>query len=358
MWRHSPDGRLPHAVFNWKLADDYLKVPVLRKLFREVSDRHHLNTIQLTEILELAGEALNRVEASLFDIFQGEKAVAYFYEPFLEAFDPQLRKELGVWYTPREIVQYMVERVDYLLRTELNQPDGLASPAVRILDPCCGTGAYLTAVLDRIHRTLLQKAGDDTALVPSQLRTAALERIFGFEIMPAPFVIAHMEIARLLEEARAPLNDEQRAGIFLTNALTGWIPETHPQSVLSEEFRREREESEHIKQHATILVILGNPPYNGDAGIAKMEEERNLTTAYRAAITGLPAPQGQGLNDLYIRFFRIAERRIAANRDGQGIVSFISNSAWLDGLSHTTMRHHYLHAFSQIWIDNLNGDKY
>ncbi len=167
-WRHSPEGRQPNASFNWRLADDYLKVPVLRKLFREVSDRRHLNTIQLTEILELAGEALNRVEASLFDIFQGEKAVAYFYEPFLEAFDPQLRKELGVRYTPREIVQYMVERVDHLLRTELNQPDG------------------------------------------------------------------------------------------------------------------------------------------------------------------------------------IAERRVAANSDGQGIVSFISNSAWLDGLSHTTMRHHYLHAFNQI----------
>lgn len=213
-------------------------------------------------------------------------------------------------------------------------------------------------MLDRIHRTLLHKAGDDAALVPSQLRTAALERVFGFEIMPAPFVIAHMEIARLLEEARAPLRDDQRAGVFLTNALTGWIPEMHPQSVLSEEFRREREDSEHIKQHGTILVILGNPPYNGYAGIAKMEEERDLTTAYRAAITGLSAPQGQGLNDLYIRFFRIAERRIAANTDGQGIVSFISNYSWLEGLSHTTMRHLYLRAFQKIFIDNLNGDKY
>ena len=126
----------------------------------------------------------------------------------------------------------------------------------------------------------------------------------------------------------------------------------------SEEFRREREESEHIKQEGTILVILGNPPYNGYAGIARIDEERDLTTAYRTPIPGLPAPQGQGLNDLYIRFFRIAERRIAANPGGQGIVSFISNNAWLDGLSHTTMRHHYLHTFQRIYIDNLNGDKY
>lgn len=358
LWRHSPQGHVRDARFNWRLSDEFLKVPILRKLFREVSDTAYLNSIQLTEVLELAGDALNRVQPTLFDIFRGEEAVAYFYEPFLEAFDPELRKELGVWYTPREIVHYMVERVDQLLRTELNQPLGLASPAVRILDPCCGTGAYLTSVLDRIHRTLKEQAGDDPAYVASDLRKAALERVFGFEIMPAPFVIAHMEIARLLEDAGAPLADQHRAGVFLTNALTGWVPVRHPQAVMYPELEQEREDSEQIKQHGTILVILGNPPYNGYAGIAKIEEERDLTNAYRAAVTGLPAPQGQGLNDLYIRFFRIAERRVAANADGQGIVCFVSNNAWLDGLSHTTMRHHYLHTFQQVFIDNLNGDKY
>lgn len=115
----------------------------------------------------------------------------------------------------------MVERVDQLLRTELGQPLGLASTHVRILDPCCGTGAYLIAVLQRIHRTLLENAGDDTALVPNELRTAALNRVFGFEIMPAPFVISHLQIASLLEDAHAPLGDTHRAGIYLTNALTG-----------------------------------------------------------------------------------------------------------------------------------------
>ncbi len=359
---HAPSH--PLGTFNWRLADDFLHVPVLRRLFREISDRPTLNSIQLVEVLDLANSTLNRFTGALFDVFRIEEAIAYFYEPFLEAFDPQLRKDLGVWYTPREIVRYMVERVDHLLRTELAQPLGLASPNVRILDPCCGTGAYLTAVLQRIHHTLLEEAGDDPWQVPDKLRTAALTRVFGFEIMPAPFVIAHMEINRLLEEAGAPLSTTagpapaQRAGVFLTNALTGWIPETHPQSVLSEEFRQEREDSEHIKQQGAILVVLGNPPYNGYAGIAQIKEERNLTTAYRAPVPGLPAPQGQGLNDLYVRFFRIAERRIAANPDGQGIVCFISNNAWLDGLSHTTMRHHFLQTFQQIYIDNLNGDKY
>jgi len=364
LWHRSPDSRIPHAKFDWRVSAHYLRVPVLRKLFNEVAEPGALNSIQLQEILNLAGEALNRVQPAFFDTFREDEAVAYFYEPFLEAFDPQLRKDLGVWYTPKPIVEYMVERVDRLLRTELNQPSGLASPAVRILDPCCGTGAYLTAVLHRIHRTLLEEAGDDPALVPNSLRTAALTRVFGFEIMPAPFVIAHLQIASLLETARAPLTDQHRAGVFLTNALTGWVPERHPQSVIFREFEKEREDSEQIKQQGTILVILGNPPYNGYAGIARIEEERDLTNAYREAIPGLPAPQGQGLNDLYVRFFRIAERRIVGdahvhgNQGSCGIVCLISNNAWLDGLSQVSMRKRYIDTFQSIYIDNLNGDKY
>jgi len=252
LWHRSPEGRVPGARFDWRVSAHYLRVPVLRKLFGEVADPGALNSLQLQEVLNLAGEALNRVEDSFFETFRDDVAVAYFYEPFLEAFDPVLRRELGVWYTPKEIVHYMVERVDFLLRTELHQPLGLASPSVRILDPCCGTGAYLTAVLNRIHRTLMEEAGDDNALVPNDLRTAALTRVFGFEIMPAPFVIAHLQIASLLENAGAPLIDSSRAGVFLTNALTSWVPERHPQSSIFEEFRREREDSENIKQHDTI----------------------------------------------------------------------------------------------------------
>ena len=357
LWRRAPEGRTPGAHFDWRLSAYYLRVPVLRKLFGEMADPGALNSIQLQEVLNLAGEALNRVQSAFFDTFREDEAVAYFYEPFLEAFDPQLRRDLGVWYTPKQIVEYMVERVDHLLRTELNQPLGLASPAVRILDPCCGTGAYLTAVLHRIHRTLLEEAGDDTALAPNALRTAALTRVFGFEIMPAPFVIAHLQIASLLEAAQAPLTDQHRAGVYLTNSLTGWVPERHPQSAIFKEFEKEREDSEHIKQQGTILVILGNPPYNGYAGIAKMEEERDLATDYKTPITGLDPPEGNGLNNLYIRFFRIAERRIVTNESGQGIVCFISAYSWLDGLSHPVMRHRILDRFDQVYIDNLHGDR-
>ncbi len=106
----------------------------------------------------MAASALNRVDRSVFfSRFEETDAVRYFYEPFLAAFDPVLRKEFGVWYTPREIVRYMVERVHRVLRSELGVVDGLADPSVWILDPCCGTGAYLVEVLERIARTLREK---------------------------------------------------------------------------------------------------------------------------------------------------------------------------------------------------------
>src|SRR5664280_2316446 len=121
------------------------------------------------------------------------------------------------------------------------------------------------------------------------------------------------------------------------------------------EMEEERDKAEAVKQHAPILVILGNPPYNGFAGAA-IDEERDLVTAYRTVKKVAP-PQGQGLNDLTVRFFRMAERRIADVSPGRGVVSFISNYYWLDGLSFTGMRERFLEACDRIWIDNLHGDR-
>jgi len=242
-----------------------------------------------------------------------------------------------------------------------------------VLDPCCGTGSYLVEVLDRIHRTL--KEGGENGLTASDLKEAAQKRVFGFEILPAPFVVSHLQLGLLLQKLGVPLSDVapassrqshqeggathglERVGVYLTNALTGWEPPKEPKArLLFPELEDERDAAEHVKLDAPILVILGNPPYNSFAGIAKMEEERDLSEAYRTTRQA-PAPQGQGLNDLYVRFFRMAERRIV-EKTGRGVVCLISNYSWLDGLSFTGMRERYLEAFDRIWIDCLNGDKY
>jgi len=348
------------ARFRWREAAGYLHIPILQKLFYDFSNPGALGLMRIDEVLDWAAEALNRVDrASFFSTFEQSHAVQYFYEPFLEAFDPELRKELGVWYTPPEIVQYMVARVDTVLREELDIPDGLADPRVVVLDPCCGTGAYLVEVLNKIAATLAEKSGGIDALAAHEIKQAAMSRVYGFEILPAPFVISHLQIGMLLQRLGAPFADEsdERAGVYLTNALTGWEPPAEPkQHLLFAEMEEERDKAQAVKQHAPILVILGNPPYNGFAGAA-MDEERDLVTAYRTVKKVAP-PQGQGLNDLYVRFFRVAERRITEGPEGKGIVCFISNYSWLDGLSFTGMREHYLEVFDKVWIDCLNGDKY
>ena len=342
-------------VFDWRTAVWHLRAPVLRALFQQLADPGRLEPLGLVEVLDWTAAALNRVDrGAFFASFNEGEAVPYFYEPFLQAFDPALRKQLGVWYTPAEVVQYMVARVDKALRDDLDIPDGLAADNVYVLDPCCGTGAYLAEVLRRIGANLEGRGLG--ALAGARVKQAATERVFGFEIMPAPFVIAHLQVGLTMQELGAPLAEEgdERAGVFLTNALTGWEPRSN-KPLPFPELEEERDRAEKVKQEAPILVILGNPPYNGFPGTA-MEEERELTDAYRAT-KRVRRPEGRGLNDLYVRFFRMAERRIA-EETGQGVVCFISNYSWLDGLSFTGMRERYAEAFDCVRIDCLNGDKY
>ena len=341
--------------FDWRLSTWTLRAPVLRALFQQLANPSQLEPLGLVEVLNWASAAFDRVDRDVFfECFDQGEVVQYFYEPFLEAFDPDLRREFGVWYTPSEIVRYMVARVEMALKDDLGIEDGLAAENVYVLDPCCGTGAYVSEVLRRIALNLEGRGLG--ALAGATMKRAATERVFGFEIMPAPFVVAHLQVGLTMQDLDAPLSEDgdERAGIFLTNALTGWEP-TVQKPLPFPELEEELDRAERVKQDTPVLVILGNPPYNGYAGMA-VEEERELSTAYRRT-RRVRKPEGQGLNDLYVRFFRMAERRIT-ERTGKGIVCFISNYSWLDGLSFTGMRERYLREFDAIRIDSLNGDKY
>ena len=252
-------------TFDWRAAAWTLHVPVIKTLFEQVATPTKLGPLGLVEVLDWTAAALNRVDRpAFFEEFLESHAVQYFYEPFLEAFDPDLRKQLGVWYTPPEIVQYQVARVDKVLRTELDVPDGLADPRVFVLDPCCGTGAYLVEVLRKIVQTLREEKGEG-ALAELAAKQAAQERVFGFEILPAPFVVAHLQMGLLLQRLAVPLDDQrdERAGIFLTNSLTGWnYLAENPQLRNWPELEAERVGAGRVKQDKPILVVIGNPPYN------------------------------------------------------------------------------------------------
>lgn len=356
LWRQSlPKGKKP-PIFDWKDASEHLVLPLIGDLFEEVARPRRLKELDLREPLEWAAGSLRRVNhAEFFKSFDADHAITLFYEPFLQAFDPELRKQLGVWYTPPEIVTYMVERVDQLLRSELGIADGLADDNVYVLDPATGTGSYVMEVARRIHKTLQENGAG--SLVAAGVKKALTTRVFGFEILPAPYVVAHLQLGVLLRSLGSPLSGKERTGVYLTNALTGWEPPKGVKQTSAFKFLTdEQDAAAKVKREKPIIVILGNPPYNGYAGVA-LDEEADLIEPYKHRLYEDWRISKNLLDDLYIRFFRLAERKIGA-QGSRGVVCYISNYSWLDGLSHPVMRKHIVENFDQVYIDNCNGDKY
>lgn len=379
------------AQFDIDDAHKFLPIPFLDALLHDIRHPSRMKHLGLEPHLLRAIATLNRVDRPLFrsrmtfPTIDGETSIAaitYFYEPFLEAFDPKLREDLGVWYTPPEIVRYQVRRVHYLLKTELGRARGLADPDVIVLDPCCGTGAYLLEVARCIAEELVSEGDADT--VGLELTSAFQNRVMGFEILTAPFAIAQLQLYLLLEQLGAKPDPTRRLAVFLTNALSGWTE--HGDIKLNfPEMREEFDASQQVKRDARIIVVIGNPPYDRFTGAAQAEEAE-LVAHYKGIELveqktkdgtvkrdgfGQPLMKQRGssklyeefgvrkqlLDDLYVRFFRLAEERIGVAAD-YGVVSFISNSSYLTGRSHPLMRRSLLSSFHAVWVDNLNGDKY
>ena len=356
LWAETKPDR--KARFDWRGAAWYLHVPMIRTLFHEVASPAALEPLGLVEVLDRVGSTLNRVNSREFlSRFDRAYAVQYFYEPFLAAFDPMLRKELGVWFTPSEIVDYMVARVDAVLRTEMGLTDGLANKNVYVLDPCAGTGSFLVSVLRRILATLQEKHGDE--LVGADLKAAALERVYGFELLPAPYVVAHLQLGLFLKSVDAPLDDDknERVNVFLTNALTGWDENSDSPRLPYPELEQERDAANSIKREKPILVIIGNPPYNGFSGVSPAEEG-DLLAPYKDGLKKWGIVK-HSLDDPYVRFFRIAQRRIGESAPFRGgIVCYISNYSWIHHKSHVLLRESLLRSFDKFWIDNLHGNRH
>ena len=251
-----------------------------------------------------------------------------------------------------------------------------------MLDPCCGTGAYLLEVARCIAEDL-RRAGDQD-VVGLELLRAFESRVIGFEILTAPFAVAQLQLYILLAELGVEPPAGHRLSIFLTNALTGW--HDHGNFKLNfPEMREEFDASQAVKHSAKIIVVLGNPPYDRFAGAAQAEEselvahykgielveEKGKDGQVKLDVFGRPKKKQRGqsllykefgvrkqlLDDLYVRFLRLAEERIGEAAE-HGIVSYISNSSYLTGRSHPMMRRSLLTNFHKIWIDNLNGDKF
>jgi predicted helicase len=287
---------------------------------------------------------------------EGFDPVIHFYEDFLKEYDAELRKKMGAYYTPLPVVRFIVRSVDYLLQKEFNLPSGLADTSklengvhrVQILDPAVGTGTFLSAVIREIYLKLKNSGqlGRWTTYVHNDL----LPRLHGFELMMAPYTIAHLKLSMAFKQTGFKYFN-RRLGIYLTNSLE----ESEPQDNLftgfgfAESIAEESKEAAHIKNETPIMVVIGNPPYS----VSSSNKGKWITDLIKDYKKGLNERNIQPLSDDYIKFIRCAEHFIEKNKTG--IVAMITNNSFLDGIIHRQMRKHLLETFDEIYILDLHG---
>ncbi len=341
--------------FKWQDARDSLDVGVIAEIVYSALPPRIVNLPEVRGMLEGIEGVLRRVDRdALATQFDG-RAIEYFYEPFLNAYDPLLRDSLGVWFTPPEIAAYQVARADHHLREDLHLASGLANDSVIVLDPAVGTGTYLAAVYDQLYETYIQDGYSETEAA-DRLRHAAKTRIVGFDILPAALLIGDLHLRRKLRERHVPLTQGDRPAVFLANSLTGWFDQDDPDEMTFQwpAAKEEIQAANRYKHNEPVLVVLGNPPYEGYSS-AETEDEQRLVLPWTTPLAADWGIRKHRLNDLYIRFWAAAARRIATFTR-KGVVSFISNRKWLAGRSYPAMRQSVLSDFDSVVVDDLGGD--
>jgi len=368
--------------------------PFLRRLFNEIAGpdlskeiswavddlAHLLARADMSEVLKDFGKATKQ-----------EDPVVHFYETFLAHYNPRMRQRRGVYYTPEPVVSYIVRSIDHLLKTRFDRPLGLADENVMILDPACGTGTFLYFVIQEIHDTVVRERG--AGAWNSYVREKLLGRIFGFELLMAPYAMAHMKLALQLQELGYDFEGDERLGIYLTNSLEEAITKAETLGFarfISEEANAAGE----VKRQKPIMVVLGNPPYHGHssnrstapvdvrkgssyvrgweigpdgrARVVQSQAKRDMPGKLQPTFIGtlirdyyvcdghwLEERNPKWLQDDYVKFMRWAQWRI--ERTGYGVLAFITNHGYIDDLTKRGMRQSLMGAFEQIYVLDLHG---
>jgi predicted helicase len=245
----------------------------------------------------------------------------------------------------------MVRSVDILLKDKFNKPLGLADPEVMILDPATGTGTFLLWICQLIHtrfheerEAIIERVGDITW--SEYVRDHLLPRIFGFELLMAPYAIAHLKLGLFLQETGYQFDEGKRLGVYLTNTLDE--PTKKSEFLVDEFIAEESSQAADIKKEKPIMVVIGNPPYSVSS-VNSSEWISNLIKDYKKNLT----EKKINLDDDFIKFIRAAQWRIDCT--GNGIVAFISSNTFLDGITHRRMRESLMNSFDDIWALNLHG---
>ena len=301
-----------------------------------------------------------------------EDAIIHFYETFLGEYNPKLRKSRGVWYTPQSVVSFIVRACDEVLKDEFDIADGLVDESkitikseskstlytkngspkkdqtitkevhrVQILDPATGTGTFLAETIKLIKKEFW--GGDWSSYVEEHL----IPRLNGFELLMASYAMAHLKLDLLLLETGYKPIKQKRFNVFLTNSLE---EATVTENSLFQWFARESIEASRVKHEAPVMVVMGNPPYAVSSS-NKSEWIQNLVQDYKK---DLNERNIQPLSDDYIKFIRYGQHYIEKN--GEGILAYISNNSFIDGIIHRQMRKSLLECFDKIYILDLHGN--
>ena len=328
---------------------------LLKQILRSSEDDADANLADIMWVVENIEDLLTHTNIKVLDGFGVGTGMAdptlHFYEDFLNEYDPAARRAKGVWYTPAPVVEHIVEAVDRKLREDLGKSDGLADPSVHILDPACGTGTFLLAVLRKIHQTLGPKE-----FIRHVREGKIFERLYGFELMPASYAIAHLTVVRATRALGAEIPTGARVKVYLADTLAD--PEEDPElnalgmfGQLGAEMGREAAGAREVKASKPVVVVLGNPPYNG-ASQNKGAWITNLIRDYR-----VPEEKARNwLQDDYVKFWRFASWIVSRNGGQGGVVGFVTPHGWLDAPSFRGMRHHMLETFDRVDVVDLHGN--
>lgn len=310
--------------------------PFLRKLFSQFAGSEMPETIDwaVDEIVEILKRTdINRIKKEFRQSsLEKEDPIIHFYENFLKAYDPQLREARGVYYTPDPIVDFMTRSVDEILKKEFQKDGGITNDEVVILDPATGTGSFLKKCIDLIYQNFEGDKGTWNKYIEERL----LHRLFGLEILMAPYSIAHMKLGLQLQESGYKFKKNQRLGVYLTNTLEKSAKMS--ENLLFDWISKEANAASQVKNEKPIMVVLGNPPYAKDSenkgpwitklmkGYDSINEER-VESYFHSEGKPLGEKNSKNLNDDYVKFMRFAHWRI--NRTGHGVLAFITNHGFL-----------------------------
>jgi predicted helicase len=344
--------------------------PFLRRLFREIAfeldPRVQPFVDDLVALLRHA--EIGKIMEDFGKRTAKEDPVVHFYEDFLQEYDPKVREMRGVYYTPEPVVSYIVRSVDHLLKTRFAKPMGLADKDVLILDPACGTGTFLYYAIRHIHDALATagQKGQWNSYVSENL----LKRVFGFELLMAPYAVAHLKLGLLLQELGYKFESEERLGIYLTNTLEEAVKKAQQVLAFADYISAESEAANSIKREMKIMVVLGNPPYSGHSANRswqmipdpKTKKPKKVLTFigrlmqdyYQVDGKALGEKNPKWLQDDYVKFIRFGQWRI--ERTGFGILAFITNHGYLDNPTFRGMRQQLMRTFSEISVLNLHGN--